>query len=112
MGDVEITCFKCKKVFVWTAEKQSLYAERQWTQPRRCGPCRDATKRHTKKQVPLEEHGRICKVCEEPWTLSILDQQRQLPFECKTCPKCREKRAKDRALNKARPLTVSTLKEP
>ncbi len=47
--DREITCKDCHTPFVFSAGEQQFFAERQFSDPARCKPCRDA-KRAQKEQ--------------------------------------------------------------
>lgn len=38
--DKEIFCFDCKDDFTWSGGEQRFYAEREFTPPKRCKPCR------------------------------------------------------------------------
>ncbi len=42
--DKNLSCKDCTAPFVWTAGEQQFYAERQFTPPARCKPCREAKK--------------------------------------------------------------------
>lgn len=42
--DKTITCRDCKQPFVFTGGEQRFFAERQFTEPNRCKPCRAAKK--------------------------------------------------------------------
>ena len=42
--DMEIVCADCNKPFVFEAGEQQFYAERDFTPPKRCKPCRDERK--------------------------------------------------------------------
>jgi len=42
--DQEIDCKDCQATFVFTAGEQKFFAERQFTTPVRCKPCREARK--------------------------------------------------------------------
>ena len=42
--DREINCKDCKTPFTFTAGEQQFFAERQFTDPVRCKPCRDVRK--------------------------------------------------------------------
>lgn len=44
MSDRTLTCADCGQEFVFTSSEQEFYAERQFTEPRRCPPCRAARK--------------------------------------------------------------------
>ncbi len=39
--DKTLTCADCGQEFTFTASEQDFYAERGFTEPRRCGSCRD-----------------------------------------------------------------------
>jgi CxxC-x17-CxxC domain-containing protein len=43
-SDKTLTCQDCNQEFVFTASEQSFFAERQFTEPRRCPSCRAARK--------------------------------------------------------------------
>ena len=42
--DKTLTCSDCGQEFTFTASEQDFYAERGFTEPRRCGSCRAARK--------------------------------------------------------------------
>ena len=44
MSDKTLTCADCQSEFVFTASEQEFYAERQFSEPRRCPACRAARK--------------------------------------------------------------------
>ena len=44
MTDKALTCADCSQEFVFTASEQEFYAERQFSEPRRCPSCRAARK--------------------------------------------------------------------
>ena len=44
MTDKVLTCADCSSEFVFTANEQEFYAERQFSEPRRCPSCRAARK--------------------------------------------------------------------
>ncbi len=44
MSDKVLTCADCSSEFVFTANEQEFYAERQFSEPRRCPSCRAARK--------------------------------------------------------------------
>jgi CxxC-x17-CxxC domain-containing protein len=44
MADQVITCADCGQDFVFTESEQAFYADRGFSTPRRCGPCRAAKK--------------------------------------------------------------------
>ena len=44
MSDKALTCADCNSEFIFTASEQEFYAERQFSEPRRCPSCRAARK--------------------------------------------------------------------
>ena len=42
--DRNLTCSDCSTEFVFTASEQQFYADRQFSEPRRCGACRAVRK--------------------------------------------------------------------
>ncbi len=44
MTDKALTCADCHAEFVFTASEQEFYAEREFSEPRRCPSCRAARK--------------------------------------------------------------------
>ena len=42
--DKILVCADCSQQFVFTASEQDFYAQRGFTDPKRCGPCRAARK--------------------------------------------------------------------
>ena len=44
MSDKALTCADCNSEFVFTSSEQEFYAERQFSEPRRCPSCRAARK--------------------------------------------------------------------
>jgi CxxC-x17-CxxC domain-containing protein len=43
-ADKTLTCADCGQEFVFTASEQDFYAQRNFTEPRRCGSCRASRK--------------------------------------------------------------------
>ena len=43
-SDKNLTCADCGQEFVFTASEQQFYADRQFTEPRRCASCRASRK--------------------------------------------------------------------
>jgi CxxC-x17-CxxC domain-containing protein len=43
-ADRSLTCADCSSEFIFTASEQEFYAERQFSEPRRCPSCRAARK--------------------------------------------------------------------
>lgn len=44
MEDIKIKCQDCGREFTFTVSEQRFYAEKNFTQPKRCKACRDARK--------------------------------------------------------------------
>ena len=44
LSDKSLTCADCQAEFVFTASEQEFFAERQFSEPRRCPSCRAARK--------------------------------------------------------------------
>ena len=44
MSDKTLICASCGKEFVFTAGEQEFYAERGFSEPKKCKECRDAAK--------------------------------------------------------------------
>ena len=42
--DKTLTCIDCNQEFMFTASEQQFYADRQFSEPRRCASCRAAKK--------------------------------------------------------------------
>ncbi len=43
-SDRTLTCADCRQEFVFTASEQQFYADRQFSEPRRCASCRASRK--------------------------------------------------------------------
>ncbi len=43
-GDKTLTCVDCSQEFAFTASEQQFYADRQFSEPRRCPSCRASRK--------------------------------------------------------------------
>lgn len=56
MPDKTITCAECKQPFTFTEGEQEFYAQRGYSEPKRCKPCRDARK--AQKDNASEQHQR------------------------------------------------------
>ena len=44
LADKTLTCVDCAQPFTFTASEQQFYADRQFSEPRRCSTCRSARK--------------------------------------------------------------------
>ena len=44
LADKTLTCVDCGQPFTFTASEQQFYADRQFSEPRRCSSCRSARK--------------------------------------------------------------------
>jgi hypothetical protein len=42
--DKELTCSDCRSKFLFTAKDQEFFAEKGFSEPKRCKPCRQAKK--------------------------------------------------------------------
>ena len=42
--DKELTCADCRGKFLWSAKDQEFFAERGFSEPKRCKDCRQAKK--------------------------------------------------------------------
>lgn len=42
--DKELTCADCRSKFLWSAKDQEFFAERGFSEPKRCKECRQAKK--------------------------------------------------------------------
>jgi hypothetical protein len=68
MPDKQLKCVQCHQEFPFTEGEQRFYAERQYTEPKRCKPCRDAKK---------EEKARQQAGAQPPVPDEVVDQYRQ-----------------------------------
>lgn len=55
MPDRNIKCADCQKEFVFSEGEQAFFAQKQFTDPRRCKPCRDA-KRAAKNERKFQQN--------------------------------------------------------
>ena len=69
MPDKELKCKDCGQPFVFTEGEQRFYAEREYTEPKRCKPCRDAKK--------AEREQREAGKQQPPVPDAVVDQYRQ-----------------------------------
>jgi hypothetical protein len=44
MEDKKLTCVDCGKEFIFTAREQEFYAQKGFSEPKRCKECREAKK--------------------------------------------------------------------
>lgn len=42
--DKELTCADCRGAFLWSAKDQEFFAEKGFSEPKRCKDCRQAKK--------------------------------------------------------------------
>lgn len=42
--DIDLTCQDCSQTFLFSADEQQFFAEKGFTEPKRCRPCRQARK--------------------------------------------------------------------
>ena len=50
MEDKTLKCQDCGKDFIFTAREQEFYAQKGFSEPKRCKECRDAKKAQMSKQ--------------------------------------------------------------
>jgi len=50
MPDKQLTCVDCSQPFVFTERDQQFFAQKGFTDPKRCKPCRDVKKQAKKSQ--------------------------------------------------------------
>lgn len=85
--DTSLTCVQCGTPFTFSASEQAFYAERGFTLPKRCKPCRDELKRQREgggPSVPRTLYDVVCAQC---------GVETQVPFKpsgskpvlCRTC---------------------------
>jgi len=70
MPDKELKCVQCGQMFTFSEGEQKFYAERQYTEPKRCKPCREA------KKVERQQR-EVAAVPAPPVSDSVVDQYRQ-----------------------------------
>ena len=58
MTDKQVTCVQCSEEFTFTAGEQEFYAEKGFTEPKKCKACRDAAKaaRFNRNDRPAREN--------------------------------------------------------
>jgi len=45
MANKDIKCVECGETFTWSEREQTKYTEKGWTEPKRCGKCREARRK-------------------------------------------------------------------
>ena len=50
-SDRTLTCADCRQEFVFTASEQQFYADRQFSEPRRCASCRAAGRHRAGQRI-------------------------------------------------------------
>jgi len=55
--DKDIQCVDCAHFFTWTAQDQEFYAEKNYTEPKRCKPCRLAKKEARAQGLIKQQQG-------------------------------------------------------
>lgn len=97
-ADKTITCIDCGGDFIWTRGEQAYYAERNFSQPRRCAKCRAARKNSTAPEgaagpdpkdeaAPPRKHPEvpiICAQCGMKSTVPFYPTQGK-PVYCRPC---------------------------
>jgi len=56
--DKDIVCCDCKQTFVFTAGEQAFFAQNNFTNPKRCKPCREAKKARQANNEPRQRRAR------------------------------------------------------
>jgi CxxC-x17-CxxC domain-containing protein len=88
--DKNIVCADCGQEFVHSAEDQSRYAERGFTNdPKRCRPCRDKRKAQGGgggggRRAPRESYEATCAECGASTTVPFKPTQGR-PVYCRDC---------------------------
>jgi DNA-directed RNA polymerase subunit RPC12/RpoP len=49
--DKHLTCADCGKDFIWTADEQQFYEQRQFQAPKRCRECRQEVRNRKRHKV-------------------------------------------------------------
>lgn len=57
LADKILTCTDCKTEFLFTAGEQRFFAEKGFTEPRRCKPCREARKQEKLRAAVADPRG-------------------------------------------------------
>lgn len=47
--DIEITCVRCHRPFIWSAKDQARYKEKKYEPPKNCPPCREKKKQERRQ---------------------------------------------------------------
>lgn len=50
MPDKKLTCIDCQTEFLFSERDQAFFAQKQFTDPKRCKPCRDIKKQSKARQ--------------------------------------------------------------
>lgn len=83
--DMQITCSDCGQEFTFTAGEQDFYAERGYSQPRRCKTCRAQGGQggtHAGRQT--ESTVVVCASCGQQTTVPFVPRGDR-PVYCKNC---------------------------
>ena len=56
--DKELTCVECRAAFTWSAGEQGFYAEKNFSAPKRCAPCRAEAKAERERGLERQQQGR------------------------------------------------------
>ena len=75
--DKTLTCLDCQQPFAYTAEEQSYHADRGYTEPKRCPPCRAARResRDGAGYTPYQRHREMF-----PAVCAQCGKETQVPF--------------------------------
>ena len=86
--DKTLTCQDCGQPFTFSADDQSFYAEKGYTnEPKRCSSCREARRSERNggySQSPREMHTVVCAECGKDATVP-LQPRGDRPVYCSDC---------------------------
>ncbi|MGC9291516.1 MAG: zinc-ribbon domain containing protein [Acidobacteriaceae bacterium] len=89
--DMLITCSDCGQEFTFTAGEQTFFAERGYSQPRRCKPCREQGSQGAPRGGAESGGGRqtesttvVCASCGQQTTVPFVPRGDR-PVYCKAC---------------------------
>lgn len=71
MPDKQLKCVQCKQEFTFTEGEQKFFAERNFTEPKRCKACRQAKKEEKQQQTQQQQ------INSQPVPDAMIDQYRE-----------------------------------
>ena len=82
-ADKALTCSDCSSEFVFTASEQEFYAERQFSEPRRCPSCRALRKLSRGGSGDVARHGGSYDAARPMYsaTCSSCGREARVPFQ-------------------------------